>query len=496
MKNPYEELEDRFKRMDALNGALSMLYWDMSAMMPPGGVESRSEQLAVLKTLHHSMMTDPVMPDLLEGAESDQNLDDWEQANVKEMRRRWVHAAAVDPDLVEALSKASSKCETIWRQARQDADFKSVLPSLEEVLNLTRKEAHSKSEKLGVSAYDALLDQYEPDGRAAEINMVFSDLKSFLPNFLDDVLTKQAAGPDNLPLVGQFPPSKQKELGQKFMTVLGFDFEHGRLDESLHPFCGGTYDDVRLTTRYDETDFSSALMGVLHETGHAMYDQGLPKRWRGQPVGADRGMSIHESQSLLIEMQVCRSAEFLQFAVPLMKETFGINGPEWEIENIIRLYTKVEKDFIRVEADEVTYPAHVILRFELEQAAIEGDLQMSDLPDAWNEGMEKLLGITPPSDREGCLQDIHWYDGAWGYFPTYTLGAMTAAQLFAKAKADKPEILESIAKGDFEPLMSWLIMNVHSKGCSLSTKDLITSATGEPLNAKYFKSHLQNRYLI
>ena len=176
MKKPYEELEDRFKRMDALNGALSMLYWDMSAMMPPGGVESRSEQLAVLKTLHHSMMTDPVMPDLLEGAESDQNLDDWEQANVKEMRRLWVHASAVDPDLVEALSKASSKCEAIWRQARQDADFKSVLPSLEEVLNLTRKEAHSKSEKLNVSAYDALLDQYEPDGRAAEINMVFLSL--------------------------------------------------------------------------------------------------------------------------------------------------------------------------------------------------------------------------------------------------------------------------------------------------------------------------------
>ena len=195
-------------------------------------------------------------------------------------------------------------------------------------------------------------------------------------------------------------------------------------------------------------------------------------------------------------MQVCRSAEFLQFAVPLMKDTFGINGPEWEIENIIRLYTKVKKDFIRVEADEVTYPAHVILRFELEKAAIEGDLQMSDLPDAWNDGMEKLLGITPPSDREGCLQDIHWYDGAWGYFPTYTLGAMTAAQLFAKAKADKPGILKSIAKGDFKPLMSWLTVNVHSKGSSLSTKDLITGATGEPLNAKYFKSHLQNRYLI
>jgi len=495
IKTPYQDLEARFRRMDAVGGALSMLHWDMSAMMPPGGVDSRTEQLAVLKTIHHGMITDPALPDLLDGAEADQHLDTWQQANIAEMRRKWVHSAAVDADLVEAISRASAKCETVWREARVNADFKSVLPYLEEVLNLSRQEAQAKSEKLGVSPYDALLDQYEPDGRAEDIDVVFADLGSFLPDFLDDVLSQQASGPAISPLQGPFPAAKQKALGQTFMAALGFDFDHGRLDESHHPFCGGTYDDVRLTTRYDEADFTSALMGVLHETGHAMYDQGLPKAWRGQPVGGDRGMSIHESQSLLVEMQACRSHEFLEYATPLLRETFGGQGPAWEVDNLTRLYTYVHKGFIRVDADEVTYPAHVILRFQLERAAIAGDLQMADLPMAWNEGLHNILGITPPSDREGCLQDIHWYDGAWGYFPTYTLGAMTAAQFFAKAKADKPDILPAIARGDFTPLMGWLRDNVHAKGCSLSPRELITQATGEPLNADHFKAHLKTRYL-
>lgn len=495
IKTPYQDLEDRFRRMDAIGGALSMLHWDMSAMMPPGGVASRSEQLATLKTVHHAMITDPAVPDLLDAAEADQHLDAWQRANVAEMRKNWVHAAAVDADLVEALSRACNTCETIWRDARKNADFKAVLPSLEEVLNLTRQEAQAKADKLGVSPYDALLDQYEPDGRAADIEVVFADLGDFLPDFLDDVLARQAAGPEILSPKGPFPTAQQKNLGQTFMATLGFDFNHGRLDESHHPFCGGTYDDVRLTTRYDEADFTSALMGVLHETGHALYDQGLPKDWRGQPVGSDRGMSVHESQSLLIEMQACRSREFLEYAAPLLRETFGGVGDAWSLDNLTRLYTKVEKGFIRVDADEVTYPAHVILRFNLERAAIAGDLKLTDLPGAWNEGLHDILGITPPTDREGCLQDIHWYDGAWGYFPTYTLGAMTAAQLFAKAKSDVSGLLGAIARGDFAPLLGWLRNHVHAKGCSLSTQELISQATGEPLNAAHFKAHLKARYL-
>lgn len=495
IKTPYQQLEDRFRKMDAVSGAQSMLHWDMSAMMPKGGAISRAEQLATLATIGHSMITDPAMPDLLDGAEADPHLNIWQQANLREMRRAWVHSAAVDADLVESLSRACSACETTWRDARENDDFKAVLPGLEEVLNLTRQMAAAKSEKLGVGLYDALLDQYEPDGRAAAIESVFTDLKAFLPGFLDDVLTKQAAGPEILALQGPFPTAKQKALGETFMTALGFDFDHGRLDESLHPFCGGTNDDVRLTTRYDEADFAQALMGVLHETGHAMYEQGLPKDWRGQPVGMARSMSVHESQSLLIEMQACRSREFLEYAQPLMRDAFSGSGPAWSVDNLARLNTKVERGFIRVDADEVTYPAHVIMRFELEKAAIEGDLQMKDLPGAWNDGLEAILGVRPSTDREGCLQDIHWYDGAWGYFPTYTLGAMTAAQLFAKAKSDDATVLPGISSGNFAPLMAWLRANVHEKGCLLSTPDLLAQATGEALNAEHFKAHLKTRYL-
>ncbi|HEY9163123.1 MAG TPA: carboxypeptidase M32, partial [Magnetovibrio sp.] len=334
IKTPYQQLEARWRKMDAVSGAQSILHWDMSAMMPSGGATGRAEQLATLATINHAMITDPAIPDLLDAAEADLHLDAWQQANLGEMRRAWVHSACVDADLVEALSRACSACETTWRSARAAADFKAVLPELGEVLNLTRQMAAAKSEKLGVGAYDALLDQYEPDGRAAAIKPVFADLKAFLPDFLDDVLTAQAAGPAIELPQGPFPTAQQRAVGETFMRALGFDFEHGRLDVSLHPFCGGTHDDVRLTTRYDEADFTSALMGVLHETGHALYEQGLPAAWHGQPVGNDRGMSVHESQSLLIEMQACRSAEFLQYAQPLLVQAFGGSGPAWSVDNL------------------------------------------------------------------------------------------------------------------------------------------------------------------
>jgi carboxypeptidase Taq len=279
------------------------------------------------------------------------------------------------------------------------------------------------------------------------------------------------------------------------MQAVGFDFNHGRLDTSLHPFCGGVPDDVRITTRYDEDDFMTALMGVLHETGHALYERGLPSDWRLQPVGEARGMALHESQSLLIEMQACRGAEFIGFMAPLAREAFGGEGPAWEVDNLVRVYNRVEPGFIRVDADEVTYPAHVILRYRLEKRLIAGEMELDDLPAAWNAGMEELLGVVPPDDRLGCLQDIHWYDGAWGYFPTYTLGAIAAAQLFAAAKDAVPDISGAIAKGDFTPLMGWLGENVHALGSSRSGDELLERATGRPLDPAVFKAHLSARYL-
>jgi len=492
---PYQRLEGRFRRLGALRDAEAMLHWDLATMMPKGGAEARGDQLAVLKSLRHGILTEPETEELLAVAEMRDTLDPWQAANLREMRRTWTHATALSGEQVEALSRAASACEAAWRDARADDDFAAVLPKLETVLALIRETATVKAEKLGVSPYDALLDEYEPDGRSDEIDRVFADLEAFLPGLVGEVLERQASDPRVVEPEGPFPVERQRELAVRLMEVFGFDFHHGRLDVSLHPFCGGTPDDVRITTRYDETDFTSALMGVLHETGHALYERGLPEAWRGQPVGDARGMAVHESQSLLIEMQVCRSRGFLGFAAPIMKAMLGGDGPAWDTANLYRLYTRVQPGFIRVDADEVTYPAHVILRYNLEKAMIAGDLEAADLPTAWNEGMGRLLGLTPPNDRLGCLQDIHWYDGAWGYFPTYTLGAMTAAQLFAAAVDADPTIESGIAAGDFSGLMTWLADNVHSRGSQLTSRELLTAATGRPLDAEIFEAHLKRRYL-
>ncbi len=494
-QTPYQQLESRMSRLSALNEAAEVLYWDMATVMPSGGGAARAEQLAALNATSHGLLVTPDMPDLLDAAEADMGLDAWQQANLAEIRTRWLKATALNEGLVEALTKASASCEAKWREARPANDFKSLLPELSALMKLVREAGEAKASVLGLSLHDAMLDDYEPGGRTAEVDVVFDDLAAFLPDFTQDVIDHQAKQPAAVMPQGPFPIAQQRALGERLMNVVGFDFEHGRLDISLHPFCGGVPDDVRITTRYDDGNFTSSLMGVLHETGHAMYERGLPAAWRNQPVGQSLGMSTHESQSLLIEMQVCRSAAFLGFAAPLMREAFGGEGAAWAPENLSGLYTRVKRDFIRVDADEVTYPAHVIARYRLEKAVLGGDLALADLPGAWNDAMVELLGIIPPNDTQGCLQDVHWYDGAWGYFPTYTLGAMTAAQLYDAAKRADGNIEPSIARGDFAPLMSWLRENVHSKGRSVGPRDILVQATGKPLDAAVFKQHLKDRYL-
>ena len=492
---PYQQLEARFARRGTLNEALSVLNWDYSSMMPAGGAPARAEQMSLLEVMAHEILTAPELPDLFEQAQGQNELGDWQRANLKEMRRDWLHATAVPGHLVQALSKAGVDCEMAWRLARPANDFAGILPKLETVLNLAREVAAAKAAKLDKPLYDALLDAYEPDGSAAEIDRQFAALSAFLPGAIGAAIDRQRSRPAPLQPQGPFPIERQKQVGLKFMAALGFDFDHGRLDVSAHPFCGGTPDDVRITTRYREDDFARAMMGVLHETGHALYERGLPVDWRRQPVGRARGMSLHESQSLLMEMQACRSREFLEFAAPLLRDTFGGTGPAWEADHLYRLNTRVERSLIRVDADEATYPAHVILRYRLERALIEDRLQLKDLPGAWNDGMRELVGIAPTDDRDGCLQDIHWYCGLWGYFPTYTLGAMTAAQLFQAATVQDASIKPGLATGDFAPLLAWLRTNVHNRASSVPAAQLLTDATGKPLDTDAFQRHLQSRYL-
>ncbi len=496
----YRQLETHYQEISVIDEAASILNWDYAVMLPNGASENRAEHLALLAKLSHERRQDARVGDWLAEAEGKLDAADeeeafWQRANLREIERSYRQATAIPADLVEAKSKAMTRCETRWRQARADADFSSVLPELTEVWNLTRQEAEILSEASGLSLYDALLDLYEPDGRAADIDALFEDYSAFLPDFLEAVLSKQSAQGAFQAPSGPFSIQDQRALGERVMGVLGFNFENGRLDVSTHPFCGGTPADVRMTTRYDEADFTSALMGVIHETGHGLYEQGLPLTWRKQPVGKARGMVMHESQSLFMEMQVGRSPAFLSYLRPMLTEAFGGSGEAWSLENLKRLYSKVERSLIRVEADEVTYPAHVILRYRLERAVLAGDLALADLPGAWNQGMQEALGVQPPHDGLGCLQDIHWYMGAIGYFPTYSLGAMAAAQLAEAARAAVPDFDDLLAQGDLAPVLEWLRRAVHGKASSLSTQDILREATGKPLCAAAFKAHLQSRYL-
>jgi len=411
------------------------------------------------------------------------------------MRRRWRHATALSGDLVEARSQARSRCEAVWRTARPQNDFAAVLPFLDEHLRVEREVGERKAAAFGTTPYEALLDTNEPGGSIATIDRLFDQIAGFLPDLIEAVLAHQAAGPAPTEPEGPFPIETQRQVAIRLMERIGFDFEYGRLDVSAHPFCGGTDDDVRITTRYDEGDFAQALMATLHETGHALYRRGLPREWRRQPVGAARGMAMHESQSLLLEMQACRSRAFLAFAAPILRDAFAAAGPGWDEEALYRRQIRVRRSLIRVDADEVTYPAHVILRYRLERAMIAGELRPAELPGAWREGLRELLGVVPSTDREGCLQDIHWYDGAWAYFPTYTLGAMIAAQLFEAASKAVPELPDAIARGDFAPLFLWLRREVHGKGSLLSTAELVENATGRPLGTDSFERHLRRRYL-
>jgi len=488
----------QFRRAALIDDALGILSWDQATIMPEGSAEGRAEQIAALSVMRHELLVDPRVRENLDAVRDlrgSQAGDSWAAGNLREMERAYLYAAAVPGDLVEATARANAVCEIQWRSARAENDFASLVPSLQAVIDLVGETASARADALSLDPYDALLDEFEAGTRVAQLEPLFGELARDLPGFVEEVLERQASRPSPVLPSGPFPVSTQRELAVELMGVLGFDFEAGRLDISHHPFCGGAAGDVRITTRYNEENFTESLMGVLHETGHALYEAGLPKHWRYQPVGQALGMAIHESQSLLVEMQVSRSRPFLEFALPRMQAAFDGQGAAWDVENFYRLYTRVERGSIRVDADEVTYPLHVVLRYRLERALLSGDLPLADLPGAWNDGMRDLLGIVPPDDRQGCLQDVHWPSGAFGYFPTYTLGAMAAAQLYAAAQGALPGLEDDIAAGNLAPLIGWLRENVHGKGASLTASDLLSAATGEALNPRVFLDHLQRRYL-
>jgi carboxypeptidase Taq len=501
----YSALEEHFRRLSRFEHLEAIASWDEAAIMPPGGGEARAAALATLKSLIHSELSAPRVAEWIAGAEAGANqLDAWQRANLREIKRGYVRATAIPTALVEASSLANSRSEQAWRKLRKDNDWHGFRPLLSEVVRLQREVASALADRLALGRYDALLDGYEPGARSEAIAPLFAELGSVLPGLIASAMERQAREPA-LELPGPFPVAAQRELGLELMRRLGFDFEHGRLDTSHHPFCGGVPEDVRITTRYDEGDCLSALLAVLHETGHAKYEQHRPRLQRDQPVGRARSMAIHESQSLLLEMQVCRSREFAEFLAPRLAQAFpaaarsartATSGAPLSVENLARVLTRVQPDFIRVAADEMTYPCHIVLRFEIERGLIEGKLEVADIPEKWDAGMRRLLGLSTAGNFEnGCMQDVHWPAGLFGYFPTYTLGALTAAQLFEAARGAQPGLGAAITAGDLSGLDAWLDEKVWSRASLLETPELVRSATGAPLGTAAFQRHLRRRYL-
>lgn len=492
----YLYLSKKFEQVHNIKNILNIVEWDYSTFMPSLSATNRQDDIATLSSIAHEIITSSEVQELIIKAETEtSSLDHWQLANLREMKRHVTHAISISTELQKDFIKASGECEFIWREARKNNDFNQLKPYLERVVHLVKEISQAKAQCFSSSKYDALIDQYDPDSNSNNIKKIYAILKKELPNLLNQIMEKQSIE-ELLPITETIDANTQKAIGIKIMEKMGFNFKAGRLDESAHPFCGGTSTDVRITTRYNVNNFVNGIMGIIHETGHALYEMNLPNDYTNQYVGKARGMAFHESQSLIMEMQACRSREFIEFLAKLLRDDFGFRGKEYSSDNLFKMITRVTPSFIRVDADEVTYPLHVILRFEIEEAIFEGNLTVNEIPQLWNEKMQKYLGIIPDSFALGCLQDIHWPSGSFGYFPSYTNGAIIASMLMNSAKAQFPNINSNLVQGDFNELNLYLNQNLRNFGCLYKSGELLEKATGyEEIQSNIFINYLTEKYL-
>jgi carboxypeptidase Taq len=495
----YDALVDRLRRKALLESCASVLGWDEQTYMPAGGAEHRSEQLALLSGEAHAAATDPVLGELIGELESASagELGDAEgpqAANLREARRAYDRATCLPRRLVEELSRVGTMAQQAWVSARREKDFGAFLPHLERVVALKREEASAIGFEEGGELYDALLADYEPGATSAWIDGVFAPLRAATVELLDGIRGSGVELPVEI-LTRSYPVDSQRQFSTSASKRIGFCFDEGRLDVAAHPFCSGFGPgDCRLTTRYDEHHFPGAFFGTLHESGHGIYEQGLERVAFGTAMGISCSLGIHESQSRMWENFVGRSGAFWEFQFDEARETFPAALGQESRERFVSAINDVRPSMIRVEADEVTYNLHIMLRFELERSLIDGSLEPADVPTAWNETFTRDFGITPADDSEGCLQDIHWSSGSLGYFPTYALGNIYAAQFFVAAEAAVGPLDEQFARGDFEPLRSWLNQEIHRRGRQYPADRLVEVVTGHPLSHEPLVEHLRNRF--
>ncbi len=492
----YTELVRRSKELGVINSCAGVLSWDHQTYMPPKGGALRGEQMAFLASLAHQKFTDPKVGELLAAVEASELVRDPEAdaaANARELRRAFDRATKIPSSLVEELARVTTQAQQVWEQAKKKNDYASFQPILAQVVKLKRQEADAVGYK--EHPYNALIEEYEPGTTVAELRTLFADLTAELSPLVKKIVASPKQ-PDKSVLEREFPIDRQKVFAEAAAVAIGFDFAAGRLDTTAHPFCAGFGPgDCRITTRYNPRFFNEAFFGVLHETGHAMYEQGLPAEHFGTPLGVACSFGIHESQSRLWENQVGRGRPFWDHFFPRLRQTFPTALADVSPDAFHFAINDVRPSLIRVEADEATYNLHIALRFELELALLSGDLTTADLPGAWNERFELLFGLKVPDDARGCLQDIHWSFGGIGYFPTYTLGNLYAAQLMDAVRRDLGASLDDdFRRGEFGRLKGWLGTHIHRHGQRFRAGELCRRATGAPLSPKPFLAYLREKF--
>jgi carboxypeptidase Taq len=493
--NAYEELLAELREIALLGSVASVLGWDERTQLPPKGTDHRAAQSALLSKVVHERFTAPRVGEWLATVEQSELVREAvgdAAVNVRETRRAYDRATKLPTKLVEELTRTEVLAQQAWGEAKGKNDYAHFRPWLERTLELKRQEAACVGSESG-DPYDALLDQFEPGETAEGIRRTFDALRGPLVELVGRIVGSGRVAPVEI-LERTYPAKAQEWLAREAARAVGFDFEAGRLDVSLHPFCAGLGPgDTRMTTRYDERYFGDAFFGVLHETGHGLYDQGLPAEHFGTPRGEAVSLGIHESQSRMWENLVGRSKAFWRLFFPRVKEAFGETVADVDLDRWHFAINDVRPSLIRTESDETTYNLHVMLRFDLERALLGGDLSAADLPGAWNEKMTEYFGLTPPDDTRGCLQDIHWSGGAIGYFPTYTLGNLYAAQFFEQARNDLGDLDAQFARGEFAPLLGWLRENIHRHGKRYTAGKLAQRVTGKPLSAEPLLRHLRGK---
>jgi len=494
MSDPVEALRAHLAPIDDLESAAAVLAWDQETFMPDGGAEARARQLSTLQSTAHerfvSEKTGALLDRAAEATDGADPLDD-DAGLVRVTRRDYERARRVPSSLVAELSEATSRAKQAWKQARTEDDFSIFAPHLETLVDLSVE----KAEAIGYddTPYDALLQEFEPGLTTAEVADTFDALRADLVPLVDAIADSPQLDDDLLRR--SYPQPKQKQFGEQVLADLGYDFDRGRQDVSAHPFTTAfAVDDVRITTRYDEAYLPSALFSMIHEGGHALYEQGVDPALDRTPLGEGASLGIHESQARLWENHVGRSRPFWRHYFPKLQDAFPEALSDTDLDTFYRTVNRVEPSLIRVEADEVTYNLHVMLRFELERGLIEGTVAVNDLPTLWNEAMDDTLGVVPDTDADGVLQDVHWSMGSFGYFPTYTLGTLAAAQLMNAIEDDVPDLDDRVANGHFDALLDWLRTHVHRHGRKLEGPELLERATGTDLSAEPWLHYAEDKF--